>query len=338
MRRWRRRTTGARNRLDLRPRRIITLIGHWFRYTPSGQFVTAVGRLVWQYRAYSVAIFLVTIVQEFAALWPVNLLGEFIDRLGTGDLGRTVWLLLLASLLYPALLRGNTILRHMMFYETDYRMMVELVLAASDSGEHTPETAGSAYTRLANAVAGIINATYHVLGSFTPVVIKIVIVGGSLLQYSRLLGLVYVASLGVPAVLTIVANSRMRRLRDAQYAVGSEVSGVAMKAMAGRDDLDARAEFEGRIKEQTGLLQRLLTSSQLFVYSREAVLVGSQFIVVFMALAMRSRLGITAGDFARIIGYTTQVAAAFIGAASTLDSVVSFSRAYHVYATGGRRR
>ena len=317
---------------------MLTLIGHWFRYTPGGQFVTAVGCLIWQYRVYSVAIILVTVVQEFAALWPVNLLGRFIDQLGTGDVGRTVWLLLLASVLYPAVLRGNVILRHLMFYETDRRKMVELVLAASDSGEHTQETAGSAYTLLANAVAGIINATYHVLGSFTPVIIKIIIVAGSLLRYSQLLGLVYVASLGVPAVLTIVANIRMRRLRDAHYAIGGEVSGVAMKTMADKDDLEARSEFEARTVESKGLLQRLVTTSELFIFGREAVLVGSQFIVVFMALAMRTRLGITVGDFAKIIGYTTQVAAAFVAAASTLDSVVSFSRAYHVYATGGRRR
>jgi hypothetical protein len=33
-----------------------------------------------------------------------------------------------------------------------------------------------------------------------------------------------------------------------------------------------------------------------------------------------------------IIGYTAQVAAAFIGAASCLDSIVSCSRAYHIFA------
>jgi hypothetical protein len=43
-------------------------------------------------------------------------------------------------------------------------------------------------------------------------------------------------------------------------------------------------------------------------------------------------LGLTPGDFTRIIGYTTQVAAAFITTASTLDAIVSYSRAYHIYA------
>jgi ABC-type bacteriocin/lantibiotic exporter with double-glycine peptidase domain len=177
-----------------------------------------------------------------------------------------------------------------------------------------------------------------VLRSFTAVVIKIAIVSGSLLRYSRLLGVVYLVSLIVPVALTIVANSRMRRLRDANFAIGGDVSGIAMRAMSDREDLGAREEYEGRMDERKGLLQRLVATSQLFVYSREAALVGSQFIVVFLALGMREQLGITAGDFAKIIGYTTQVAAALIVAASTMDSVVSFSRAYHVYATGGRLR
>ena len=72
---------------------------------------------------------MVTIFQEIAALWPVNLLGEFIDRLDTGDMGNTVWLLLGASLFYPGLLRANVILRHKMFYETDFRKRVEIISA-----------------------------------------------------------------------------------------------------------------------------------------------------------------------------------------------------------------
>jgi hypothetical protein len=127
-------------------------------------------------------------------------------------------------------------------------------------------------------------------------------------------------------------------LRDTQYAIGGQVSGMGMKALACKHDLQARAEFEAQTRERKGVLQKLLTASQLYIYSREAVLVISQFIVVFMALGLRDRLGLSAGDFARIVGYTTQVAAAFVGAASTLDSVISFSRAYHVYVTGGRLR
>jgi hypothetical protein len=48
-------------------------------------------------------------------------------------------------------------------------------------------------------------------------------------------------------------------------------------------------------------------------------------------LRMRVRVGLTPGDFTQIVGYTAQVAAAFIGAASVLDAIVSSSRAYHVY-------
>jgi hypothetical protein len=39
----------------------------------------------------------------------------------------------------------------------------------------------------------------------------------------------------------------------------------------------------------------------------------------------------TADDFARIFGYTAQVAAAFISAAACLDAIISYSRAYGVY-------
>ena len=60
--------------------------------------------------------------------------------------------------------------------------------------------------------------------------------------------------------------------------------------------------------------------------------------VVSVALATREQLGITAGDFTNIIGYTIKVAAASVVAAPTVASVVRFSRAYHVYATGGRLR
>jgi len=53
---------------------------------------------------------------------------------------------------------------------------------------------------------------------------------------------------------------------------------------------------------------------------------------VFLALSMRQRLDMTAGDFTRIVGYTTQVAAAFINAVACLDAIVSYTRAYHIYA------
>jgi hypothetical protein len=296
----------------------------------------AVARLIWHYRAYSAAIIVLTIVQELAALWPVSLLGEFIDAVGEGDAGHIVWLFLLASLLYPALLRANVVLRHMMFYESDFREMTEFVLLESDRGQETAASSGAAYTRLANAVVGITNATYHVLGSFTPVGVKIIIVSGRLLRYSQLLGVVYLVSLVFPAAITVLANSMMRRLRDSQYALSSDVSGLGMRIISDPQDQNARDEYTQRMGARKGLLQRLVAASQAFILTREAVLVGSQFLVVFIALGTRGRLGITAGDFAKIIGYTTQVAAAFVVAASTVDSVISFTRAYHVYVTQGR--
>ncbi|MHB0879051.1 MAG: hypothetical protein ACYC5O_23685, partial [Anaerolineae bacterium] len=189
-----------------------------------------VWRLIWEYRWYSVAIFVVTIFQEAAALWPVNLLGQFIDRLATNDLGNVVWLFLLASAFYPALARGNVMLRHKMFYETDFRKTVELMLRVSDQTTGAgPEEAGATYTRTANAVSGLTNATYHVLGSLTPVIIKIAIVSASLLQYNRTLGLVYLATLLVPSIMTIIFNKWLRVLLDSQYSIVSDVSGAAIK-------------------------------------------------------------------------------------------------------------
>jgi len=324
-------------RLDLRPGRFITLIKHWFLYTPVGHFARDVARLIWEYRWFSLAIFVVTIGQEFAALWPVNLLGDFIDRLGTGDLGNVVWLFLLASLFYPALLRANVVLRHKMFYETDFKKLVELVLKTSDEGGcAAPQEAGSAYARAANAVSGMTNATYHVLGSFTPVIIKIIIVSGNLLSYNRMLGLVYLASLLIPTVMTVVFNKWLQVLLDTQYSIGSDLSGTAIRTISDQNDLDARERFGEIMRIRKWVLLTLVTKGQLFTYAREAVLVGSQFAVVFMALALRTRIGITPGDFARIIGYTTQVAASFITAASCLDAIISYSRAYKVYATARR--
>ena len=327
------------NRIDLRPKRLATLTRHWLLYDPVGQFTRDVARLIWQYRGYSVAIILLTVVQEFAALWPVNLLGEFIDRLDSGDLGRVVWFLLFASLLYPGLVRANVVLRHRMFYETDYQKMVELVLRTSDACDQpSSEEAGTVYTRLTNAAAGITNATYHLLGSFTPVIIKILMVSGRLLAYNRLLGLVYLVSLVIPSMLTVIFNQRLRFLRDSQYALSSEASGVAIRTICEGDDQSVRARYRERMRVRSRVLRQLVANSQSFIYVREAVLVGSQFVVVFIALALRGRIGITTGDFAKIIGYTTQVAAAFIGAAAALDAVVTYSRAYHVYATGHRSR
>ena len=321
------------NPIDLRPSRISTLIKHWFLSNPIGQFAGNIASLIWQYRIYSLAILVMTVFQEFAAIWPVNLLGQFIDRLASGDLGNTVWLLLLASLFYPALARANVMLRHTMFYKTDFQKMVELVLEASNRGDcATAEEAGSAYGRLSNAVAGITNATFHTLGSFTPVIIKTAIVCANLLGYNRTLGLVYVASLSIPIVMTLVFNKWLRALRDSQYSIGGQLPGTAIRTISERDNQEVRARFRQIMEASRRVFTTLIYRHQSFLYVREAALVGSQFIVIAIALAMRERIGTTPGDFARIIGYTTQVAAAFINTASCLDAVISHSRAYSVYA------
>jgi len=320
-------------RVRPRTKRITERIKLRFAYDPLWQFVGNIAGLIWEYRWYSLAIFVVTIFQEFAALWPVNLLGEFIDRLDSGDLGRTVWLLLAASAFYPGLVRANVMLRHKMFYETDFRKRVELVLHVSDLGQWTDsEAAGAAYTKTVNAVSGITNAVYHILASFTPVIIKITIVAGNLLRYDRMLGLSYLGSLVLPGAMTLMFNKKLQVLRDSQYAMIGESSGLGIKVIAEKDNEDVRDKFLGVMRVRTNVFISLLNRGQAFLYVREAALVGSQFLVIFMALSMRARLNMTAGDFTKVVGYTAQVAAAFINAAACLDAIVSYSRAYHIYA------
>ena len=320
-------------RLRLRVERFSQRLRLEYTQNPLWQFAGNIAGLIWEYKVYSLAIFVVTIFQEIAALWPVNLLGEFIDRLETGDVGNTVWLLLAASLFYPGLLRANVILRHKMFYETDYQKRVEFVLQASNAGRWTDsESAGALYTKAVNAVSGITNAVYHILASFTPIVIKIVIVSGNLLRYNRLIGLSYLGSLPIPLAMTFLFNKKLQVLRDSQYQVIGESSGLGIRAIAEKENEDARTRFAHVMRVRTNVFISLLARSQAFLYVREASLVGSQFLVVFLALSMRKSLSMTAGDFTKIVGYTTQVAAAFIAAVGSLDAIVSYSRAYHIYA------
>jgi len=322
-----------RGRIDVRPKRVVNRIIQALALDPSWGFARDVRRLIWDHRAHSLAILAVTVVQELAALWPVSLLGQLVDRLQSGDLGNTVWLLLGASLLYPAVVRGNVILRHKMFYETGFEKRVELTLKVALKGESTDiETAGAAHTRVVNAASGITMAAYHVLGDFTPVIIKVVVVSGSLLAYNRLLGLAYLLSLGIPALLTVLFNTRLRVLRDTIYSIISEASGAGVRVISDQGQATTQQRFKDVMRERKDVLVALVRKSQLFLGARQATLVGSQFLVVFLALGMREKIGLTPGDFTKIVGYTAQVAAAFIGAASVVDAIISHMRAYHVYA------
>lgn len=323
-------------RVFSRLRRTIRLAGPGWETSPSWLFIKDVWGLIWAYRGYSLAIIIVTILQEIAALWPVNLLGQFIDRLGSGDMGNTVWLLLAASILAPGIVRANVMLRHKMFYETDFQKLVELVCKTADRAGHTDaEAAGAAYARTANAVSGVTNAAYHVLGSFIPVIIKIIIVSGSLLGYNRFLGTVYLLSLLIPAIMTVVFNRWLRVHLDTQYSIVSDVQGAGIRMIHERENGALRDHYREILHTRKIVLQTLVYKSQIFTYLREFALVGSQFAVVFIALGIREQIGMTAGDFARIIGYTAQVAAAFISAAACLDAIISYSRAYGVYTKGG---
>lgn len=320
-----------------RPRWIVKRLDVLWGADRNWQFARAVGRLIWLYRRYALAILAVTVLQELSALAPVRLLGLFVDRLNGEDVGHVVWLFLGASLLAPAVARANIILRHKMFYETDFSQRVELTLAeAARMTAADMEAAGEANSRVANAVSGITNAAYHVLGSFTPVIIKITVVAASLITYNRLLGAVYAASLIVPLVLTIIFNDRLRVLRDAQYSVISRLEGAGVHVITRGHDEGAQERFRRTMRERANVLITLVARHQVSLLLRQVALVGSQFAVVFLALALRSRIGLTPGDFTMIVGYTTQVAAAFIEAAACLDAIMSYSRAYHVYVDAQR--
>ena len=248
-----------------------------------------------------------------------------------------VWLLLGSTLLYPGITRANIILRHKMFYETDFQKRVEMTIAEADRGKCAEvEAASAAHTSILNAVSGITNAAYHILGSFTPVIIKIVVVSGNLLAYNRTLGLVYLATLLVPAIMTIQFNSKLRVLQNTQYSVINRASGLGVKAISDCANTTVRERFTKIMTERRDVFVALVTKSQIYIYIREAALVGSQFVVVFMALGLREQIGLTPGDFTKIVGYTAQVAAAFITTATVLDAIVSYSRAYYVYAQDHR--
>jgi len=317
---------------------IVSQIKNRMKLNPNWLFAQDVARLIWKYKVYGLAILIVTIFQEIVALWPVKLLGQFVDRLQTGDIGYTVWLFMGASILYPAITRGNVILRHKMFYETDFEKRVELTLqeAVQSEGDDV-EVASTAHTRAINAASGITNATYHVLGSFTPIIIKIVLVSGNLFAYSELIGTTYLASLGLPILMTIFFNKKLRVLRDAQYSVISRASGAGVKTIADRGKLATQSRLEKAMRERKEILISLVCKSQIFLYIRRVALVGSQFLVIFIALHLRDKLDLTPGDFTQIAGYTTQVTVAFLNTASYLDAIISYSRAYHVFAQAHSR-
>jgi ABC-type multidrug transport system fused ATPase/permease subunit len=324
----------GRGRVDLSPKRLANRLVQNLKSGPSWLFWRDVLRLIWQDHWGSLAVILVTVLQEYAALWPVTLLGRFVDRLAGGEMGITVWLFLGASVLYPAILHGNTILRHKLFYNEEYRARVEMTLQVADAGDCTGDAhkAGSSHTLLTNAVSGVANAVYYILGSFTPVIVKVVVVSGQLLAYNRDLGLAYVGTLSIPLVMTFVFNKRLQVLRDTQYSVMGEGVGAGVTVLTDSATDASCQHFAEVMTERKNVIVALTTRSQSFITIRELSLIGSQFLVVFMALGMRVRVGLTPGDFTQIVGYTTQVAAAFIGAASVLDAIVSSSRAYHVYA------
>ena len=330
------RTTGARRRISawLKAQQAAWRAA-WERTRSSTDWHFFVGamRLLWDYRRFSIPSMALTIFQEIAALWPARLLGQFVDRLQTGDLGNVVWLFFGASVLYPLVLRTNVIVSNRMFYAMELEKRVEWTARVGKSGQCAgdAEKAGTAIIRIVNGVSAMAHLAFYTVRSVAPIFVKVIAVSSALLAYSRTLGLVYMGSLVIPVVMTIRYNKRVRALRDRQYGLASEVTGTAVKALAEHENPEPRARFLDVMVDRRRVLFGLLARSQLANFFRTAVLTGSQFAVVFLALAMRHDLGLTPGDFTTIVGYTGQVAAAVLGAASVYDTIVDLTRAYTVY-------
>ena len=292
--------------------------------------------MLWQYRWLSLVILAVTVLQEITALWPVNALGHFIDRLQSEDIIQSFMILIATSVVAPGVARLNVIIRHKLFYQTDFQSRIEMTLRLPTAAQNV-EDAGKVNSRIANAVGSITNAAYHVLGSFTPVIVKVVVVSASLLAYNSVLGWSFIASLSLPITITIAYNVWQRRLRDHQYSAVSRAEGIGTRLISAPDHGGAKTRFLRLMRERRDVLFTIVARSQLSLYVREIGLLASQFLVVGLAISMRKSLGLTAGDFTRVIGYTAQVSVAFINAAACLDAVVSYSRAWHVYDEARRK-
>jgi ABC-type multidrug transport system fused ATPase/permease subunit len=297
------------------------------------RFASDVAKLLWEYRGHALIVLAITVVAEIVALWPVSLLGQFVDGLQSGDVGATVWLFMGASMLAPIVTRINIIYSNKMFYEMDQQKWVQLTLEVAEDGRCAgdAEKAGAANTRIINAVGAVANVAFYMVRSIAPIVVKIVVVSGSLLAYNRLLAGAYLATLAVPTVMTVAFNNKLRVLRDSQYSIMSEASGAGIRVMSEPQNQSAWEKFQRIVTERKNIIFSLLAKHQIFLNLREIALVGSQFLIVFIALGMREQIGLTPGDFTKIIGYTGQVATAFIGVASVVDSIISQTRAYHVY-------
>jgi len=307
----------------------------WARIRNSTHWHFFVGgmRLLWDYRGYSLTSLGLTILQEIVALWPAKLLGQFVDRLQTGELGNVVWLFMGASVLYPIVLRINVIISNKMFYEMELQKRIEWLervgLRRDCAGD--AEKAGSAVVTITNAVSAMCHLAFYSVRSVAPIFVKVIAVCSALLAYSRVLGLTYLASLAIPIAMTISYNKRMRALRDTQYSLAGESNGAGVKTMIEGKNEETRNRFLQIMVKRRNVLFALLAKSQIATFLRTTVLTGSQFVVVFIALAMRQQLGLTPGDFTTIVGYTSQVATATLGAASVIDTIIDLSRAYTVY-------
>jgi hypothetical protein len=97
-------------------------------------------------------------------------------------------------------------------------------------------------------------------------------------------------------------------LRDAQYSVISQVEGIVIRTITAQGSPEAHTKFRDTMRERKNILVSLVNKHQFSLFVRQAALVGSQFLVVFLALFLQDKLHMTPGDYAKIIGYTTQVA------------------------------
>jgi len=315
----------------LKKRRLWDAVSHPLK---SHSFANRIASQIWRYKWMSVLIIIVTIFQELAALWPANLLGSFIDSL-SDDPYKMVWLLIGSWFLSPAIRRGNVVLRHYLFFRTEEEEREDLTLKEARRDQQvSAKGASEAHTRVVQAASAVSNTTHHVLGSFAPVLIKILVVSGSILSYNKILGMVYLATLAVPLTATLIFNNKLRVLRDKELNVISQGSGAGVNTIANGAGNGSLRELKQVLRERRNVRFLLTAKSQLFLYARETMLVASQALIILLMLKMRDSIGLTPGDFTKITMYMFQVAMAFINAVSFMDSVISCSRAYRMFENG----
>lgn len=296
------------------------------------RFLRDVFRLLWQYRGLSVLVLGVTIGQELSSLWPYSSLGKCVDKFQSKEIFLAVVVFVLANGVHLLVSSLSGILRNTLKFDLECFLRIKLVSEEGGKGIwRDAKGAGRVNTLILNAISGLVQAADYLLGSFIPVLIKIGVVSADFMRYSWLLALAYLLSLLIPGAITIYINRKLLKLRDLQYKTDSLAGGEGVQTLLGSNSEGHNQALRDSTQERKRVQISLTVSSQVLNLLRTLSLAGSQLIVIFLAVYRRQELGLTAGDFTRLINYMVQVAGSFLGVASMIDALATFSRAHATY-------